>query len=152
MVLLAKPLTSFELKYKEHESMSNILVPETKKSLLDAFLELGIPMNRLKQYYEKGLSLILACIEAHTLFERFDGTVNFCPECGKNIKSSLEPCKHEIDYYDLWDNEMEYFDYLNFMSFERFLLLKEHKPDLLEIFRVHGIEQKQLRKGRKRNG
>ena len=47
---------------------------------------------------------------------------------------------------------MEYFDYLNFMSFERFLLLKEHKPDLLEIFRVHGIEQKQLRKGRKRNG
>ena len=103
MVLLAKPLTSFELKYKEHESMSNILVPETKKSLLDASLELGIPMNRLKQYYEKGLSLLLACIEAHTLFERFDGTAKFCPECGKNLKSSLEPCKHEIDYYDLWD-------------------------------------------------
>lgn len=139
MVLLAKPLSYLSLDYEKSKENQFLLVPKTKKSLLDASVELGIPLKDLKKSYQQGLNLLLTVIECFKLFEKYENSIHFCTECGKLLTSNILECKHDgINYLDLWDREIEYFDYLNFMSFERFLLLKVYKPECLDILKNHG--------------
>ena len=139
MVFLAKPISSFALDYEKSKDNQSLLIPKNKKSILDASVELGIPLKDLKKSYQQGLNLLLTVIECFKLFERYENSIHFCTECGKLLTSNVFECKHDgINYLDLWDKEIEYFDYLNFMSFERFLLLKVYKPECLDILKNHG--------------
>ena len=125
-----------DLNYKNYEGFENFLVLEKAPKLLDYSKHLGEKLSDTTRRYKKGMNVLLAVVESYSLFEKYSH-ITFCSECGKMLKDD-EVCKHEEDVFDLYDEKIDRFAYLGFMSFEKFSILYTFNKKLLGVLETKG--------------
>lgn len=114
---------------------NDLLVSQNKPSLIEIAQLNNVKLSTLKKSYDQGLKILTATVEAFALFDKYQNSISLCPTCGA-IVSGGKQCNHEVDYYDLFDQELDYYDYLNYMSFERFMILTFYGQNLLKVLRA----------------
>lgn len=125
-----------DLQYEKYKDSENFLVLKNPPNLLDYSKYLNEKFSDTSNRYKKGLNILLAVVESYSLFEKYS-TSNFCPECGKMLKQG-EICKHKEDVFDLYDEKIDKFTYLGFMSFEKFSILHTFNKKLLAVLESKG--------------